>query len=414
MYYRLTFVLIGLLVSARTACPAPPIDPDEGRPRVLWEQADTVVGRIAFVAGVVAETGRAGRVHFLEFDPSTERRFRGVIFEENLPKFGNSLEPQYVGKTVQIRGFVTRYAGKAQIVVRHPSQITILEQLPAPAEPMAVKRAAQDRLTIASFNVLNLFDDVDDPYTFDETTPPKPRRQLERLAQTLRAMDADVVALQEVESEGYLRRFLEVFLPDMGYHHVVALPGNDVRGSGVGLVSRVPVGTVTSHRHIRRPGADGSTQQFRRDLLAVELWPENAAPLEVWVLHLKSNYDGREHAESIRVDEARLVRALLDQRFRQSPDARLIVCGDFNDTWESPTLRTIVGEGATALAMPLDELPTERRITYNKDPYRSMIDFLFLSPALRDRYITGTLQVLDGSVESAGSDHNPLMLAIRP
>ncbi len=411
---RWIVVLTGLLASAGGVRSAPPIDPDEGRPRVLWNQAESAVGRIAFVAGVVTETGRAGRVHFLEFDPSTERRFRGVVFEENLADFPGSLESLYVGKTVQIRGFVTRYAGKPQIVVRHPTQIAVLDKLPPPVEPVAVKRAAQDRLTIASFNVLNLFDDVDDPYTFDETTPPKPRHQLERLAQTIRALDADVVALQEVESEGYLRRFLEVFLSDMGYQYVVAVPGNDTRGSGVGLVSRVPVGTVISHRHIRRPGADGSTQQFRRDLLAVELWPEDAAPLEVWVLHLKSNYDGREHAESIRMGEARLVRALLDQRFRQSPDARLIVCGDFNDTWDSATLRTIVGEGATALAMPLDELPTERRITYNKDPYRSMIDFLLLTPALRDQYIPGTLRILDGSVEASGSDHNPLVLSIRP
>ena len=89
------------------------------------------------------------------------------------------------------------------------------------------------------------------------------------------------------------------------------------------------------------------------------------------------------------------------------------MCGDFNDEWDSPTLKTIVGSGSTGLQSFADELPADQRITYNKEPYRSMIDFILCTPGMAQRYVKGSFAIRAGTVESSGSDHNPVLARFR-
>lgn len=392
---------------------AAPIGADEGVPRVHWEHADRVVGRLARVSGRVVSVGHAGRVHFLNFEAQRPARFTGVIFEDYLERFGKPLEMLYEGKVVEIRGYVSTYAGRPQVYIASPEQIRVLESLPEEVlPPRARPLERREAFTLGTYNVLNLFDAVDDPYAADETTPAKPRAQLERLAARIRALDADVLALQEVESRGYLRRFLDVFLPEMGYE-VVHFEGNSLRGIDVCLVSRLPVGRVTSYRHVRFPDAGGRVRRFQRDLLCVTIEPPGGRPFEVWVVHLKSNFDGREYAEPIRVGEARRIRALLDERLKADPAACIAVCGDFNDVWESEAVQTIVGSGPLGMRCFFDAVPEGERITYNREPHRSMIDFILCSPGMAERYVKGSYRIVPGTVEESGSDHNPVVARFR-
>lgn len=387
----------------------PPIGPDEGLPRLSWQDAHRALGRTALVSGRIVSVGHTDRVHFLDFHSSDRAAFKLVIFTEALPRFDTPLE-DYKNKLVEVRGAVTSYAGNPQIVVGRPSQIRIVESLPEPFWPQTSEIDVGDKLTIASFNVRNLFDDVDDPYRNDEATPAKPRLELERLAAIIRDIDADIIALQEVESRGYLQRFLEVFLRDMGYRHVVHQEGNDTRGIDVCLLSRIPVGPVTTYRHLRFDDAAGREQEFQRDLLRVKLIPRDAAPFEVWVVHLKSNYGGREAAEPIRLAEAKMIRKLADQELEQAPSAKFVICGDFNDTLESPTLQTIVGhQSGKMLKCFCDELNPQQQITYNQEPFRSMIDFLLCSPGMAESHVRGSYRIRVGELEETGSDHNPVM-----
>jgi endonuclease/exonuclease/phosphatase family metal-dependent hydrolase len=387
----------------------PPIDPNEARPHVDWTQADKVVGKVAFVSGRIVSVGSSGRVNFLNFEQDRPARFTGIVFQTYVGNFPDSLKNLYEGKYVRIRGMVTTYAGKPQIQITSPDQIEVLAE-PVPVKPLAEPRRhpVGSEITLATFNILNLFDDVDDPYRNDESTRTKPRSELEDVAKTIRKLDADVLALEEVENRGYLRRFVEVFLSDMGYEHVVHYEGNDVRGIDACLLSRVPVGPVTSYRHVRFKDEADRTMSFRRDVVAVELHPPHGEPFEVWVVHLKSNSGGREHAEPVRMGEAKELRRMLDERLGEDPKARIVVCGDFNDTWDSEALKTIVGTGSKAMRCAVDELPEEKRITYNREPYRSMIDFILMSPAMGEEYVKGSYRIHHGSVETLGSDHNPV------
>lgn len=392
----------------------PPIGADEGRPHVLWQDAESCVGRVAFVYGTIAAVGHTENVHFLNFDAERRDVFKAVVFSRSLDSFPGTLDELYSGKTVRIRGHVSRYRGSPEIQVTAAEQIEVLEQVPAlpgsAVESAAPKSAGKGVLRVATYNVENLFDDIDDPYANDDGAEPKPRADLEQVAAVIRTLQADVLALQEVESRGYLERFVEVFLPDQGYRHIVHYEGNDTRGIDVALVSKEPIGKVVSHRHLTFAGPNERPQKFSRDVLAVEIHPIASKPFEVWVLHLKSNSDGRKYAEPVRLAEAIQLRKLLDERLTRDPHARIVVCGDCNDTPDSATISTLVGVGETALQTAWQQIPESHRVSYHREPYRSLIDFVFWSRPFIEHYAPISYRLAATDADQSGSDHFPVIV----
>jgi endonuclease/exonuclease/phosphatase family metal-dependent hydrolase len=391
-----------------------PIGPREGLPVVSWEQAGDVMGREAVIFGRIVDVGDNGRIHFLNFSKDDPAAFKLVVFEHALNKFSQPLRDVYLNRLVEVHGHVSRYAGNPQIVVGSPQQIRVVAKLPPTVLPKVPQYRLGEELTLASYNVLNLFDGVDDPYRADESTPAKPRGELQQVAAVLRRINADVIALQEVENRGYLQRFLDVFLPDLGYRHVALVEGNDPRGIDVCLVSRIPLGRVVSHRHLRFQDDQGNWHAFNRDLLRVEVLPPNGVPFEVWVVHLKSK-GGGENSDPIRLAEARQVGKLLDARLQEDPSVALVVCGDFNDTYDSASLEAILrdDQNAPRLMSLFETIPESGRITYNLEPYREMIDFIFCTPAMAEQYVPGSYAIHAGTLEETGSDHNPVVCRFR-
>lgn len=404
-------VLIAACGAFAVARAESPIKPEEGRPHVSQEKASDVVGRVAYVSGPVVDVEQKGRVTLLRF--SQDEGFRGVVYQDSLSNFKQPLKEAYNGKLVCIHGFVSTFREFPQIVITDPSQIEILDAMPEEKFTTPPARAPSDTVRVATYNVLNLFDDVDDIYHQDEGTAAKPREQMEALGKMLRDLDADVIAMEEVENRGYLQRFLEVFAPEMGYTNVVHFEGNDLRGIDVCLISRLPVGPVTSYRHVSFPGVSGEQRTFERDLLCATIEPPGGDSFEVWVVHLKSNYGGRDVAEPIRLAEAQAVRGILDDRLKADPKARIIVCGDFNDVWDSASTKAVIGDGPMAMKCFASEIPEAERISYNREPYRTMIDFILCSPAMAKRYVAGTYRIHGGALASEASDHNPVTASFR-
>ncbi len=396
-----------MLTAAPALADAPPIAPEEGLPVINWQDAGKYINQHVVLQGKIEATGRAKSITFLNFDD--QRSFTAIIRKDNYANFPSPPDTMYRGKWVRIRGRITTFKGKPQIEIARPDQVTVLDGPADTTSRPAVRRPSQDGIvTVATYNILNLFDAHDDPYHDDEGTPPKPREQLEAVAATIRAIDADVLALQEVENRGYLQQFVRAMLGDMGYEHIVLFEGNDGRGIDCAVLSRLPVGPVTSYRHVRFSDDEGRPMRFFRDLIRVRIEPENALSFEVFVVHLKSKRGGSA-SDVARVAEARAVRRILDELLSADPAGRFVICGDFNDTWESASLRTICGEGPTALRSFADQL-SSGTATYNKAPYRSMIDFMLCSPAMAQHYVDKSIQVLAGGISKSGSDHNPLLV----
>ena len=413
--FSLVIVSLGCLTLNSPVLAESPIAADEGLVELDWMQAREAIGKEARISGKIINVGRAGKINFLNFDTQRPPAFVGVIYQDALDNFPKPLKDTYLNQLVRIRGRVTTYRDKPQIVITNPDQIEILEALPESLLSDKPKRLlkTEGQITVATYNVLNLFDDKDDPYHADEGTSAKPREQLERLAKSIIDLDADVIAMEEVENRGYLQRFVDVFLAELGYEHVVLYEGNDLRGIDVCVLSRLPVGPVRSYRHLRFTDADGNTRTFNRDVIAVTIEPPGAEPLEIWPLHLKSNSGGREFAEPIRLAEANQIRKLLDDQLTKNADARILVVGDFNDVWQSETLQTIVGGGPNALWSVASDLSGDMPDTYNKGEHHSMIDFILCSPAMAKLYVPDSCHVVPGSIETTGSDHNPVTASFR-
>ena len=150
-----------------------------------------------------------------------------------------------------------------------------------------------ETLTVATWNLKNLLDDHDDPHCLDERNTPKPQKSIKKIARVLRRIDADVIAVQEIENEPVLRAMIDRHLPDMGYRHVVVEPTNSRYGIHLGVVSRVPIVSITSHRKCRLPVEpnDDVPPFFARDLLRVSLQATKTRRLELFVVHFKARRD---------------------------------------------------------------------------------------------------------------------------
>jgi len=302
--------------------------------------------------------------------------------------------------------------------------VALLALLPTAAAQgqSAGARAAEhtaDGLTIATYNAKNFFDVFDDPYTEDETTRVKPREQIERMAAALRAIDADVVAFQEVENAEALRAMARELLPGMGYEHIHTSEGNDGRGISVGVMSRLPVRRATTHRFrdLTLPGED-RTWRFARDLLEVRLAVTPKRAMHLYVVHFKSKRDssGDPESRNWRLAEASAARRIINQRAEHYPDAWCAMVGDLNDTPDSATLDALLNpDGATPLPLTdaHEHLPDSERITYLSKPYRSTIDYILLGPSLTDRLDRRKTRVISAPKLVAGSDHAPLVAHVR-
>lgn len=274
-----------------------------------------------------------------------------------------------------------------------------------------------DRLVIGSLNAENFVDVFDDPYSKDEVVAVKPREQIERLAKAIRAANADALAIVEVENEGVLKAMVDELLPDMGYRHVIVNPTNSEYGTNLGLLSRLPVISVTSHRwrELRLPGEERSWR-FARDVLRVRLAATPQRSLDVFIAHFRSRRDagGDPNGQKWRLAEAVAARQIIGNVLAAEPDAWVALLGDLNDTPDTPSMAQLTsphGGGAPLLIDAHAALPANQRITYLKVPYRSTIDYVLTSPALGRRLIAGSARVVSERSTLGGTDHAPVVAA---
>ena len=269
--------------------------------------------------------------------------------------------------------------------------------LAAQDAPMPASTTLTQPLRIASYNLKNALDLFDDPWTLDEVTPPKPRAEWEQIAAVLRHVNADIVALQEVENEPLLKAARDELFADLGYTHLVACPTNDRRGIRVAVLSRFPITSITSHcqRSFTHPDEPDAAHQFARDFPHVRI-DMNGTPLHLFPAHFKSNYTSRDedpHAIRQRTAAAMEARTIVQNLLMDDPDALVAVCGDFNsdcakqknDTRPWPATQVMLSEtDGIRLTDCHAHLDRKARITIpakGKYPPR-VFDYILVSPAL--------------------------------
>jgi len=147
----------------------------------------------------------------------------------------------------------------------------------------------------------------------------------------------------------------------------------------------------------------------------------------LFTAHLKSKRPvGVADQADMRLEEAKVLRRLVDERLAEHPDANILVCGDFNDLYNSPPVKTIVGRGRNELT---DTRPAERNgddqpnpqnpnwfprnVTwthfYGAEDTYSRIDYILLSPGMTREWQKEGTYVLTAPNWGIASDHRPLV-----
>ena len=274
----------------------------------------------------------------------------------------------------------------------------------------------QVSVIIGSYNCENFFDDKDDPYTLDEATLPKSESQLEELAKVMWAANADFLGVVEVESGGALYHFVHKRLKGMGYSSVYVNHRDWGWGINNGAITRLPVYSTTLYR-FNDLTLTGNKRHWRfaRDPVCFDLRPAKGVDVQVFVVHLKSKHRSKDDPKSNhwRLAEATMLRKIVADKLVGNPNALIVMCGDFNATPDSATMRELLRPGnkgqPPVLIDLMANLPADQRITYLKKPYRSTIDYILASPAMAKCYVPGSAKVVVVPNEIEGSDHAPVL-----
>ena len=310
----------------------------------------------------------------------------------------------------------------------------------APSGTAWPTRGASAGLSVATYNLENLFDAVDDPGKDDAPSTPTAAQYAVDLAKRARSIASglgspDVLVVEEVENLGVLQDLAaQPELVPAGYRAVL-VEGPDSRGIDVGVLYRGDRVTLRSAEarqgctDVRPPsqslaactlpgGGTGSIL-FARPPLVVKL--EDAAGRRLTVVgnHFLAQSEDA-HSAAVRAAQADGVRALVAELRAQEPDAGVIVAGDLNDFEDSDTLLRMTSGGA--LVDPLRGR-ADRPYTHAYRGLCQTLDYLLLTGDVASRVRElGPVHVnVDFAAVPAGaaadatprvSDHDPVLVVL--
>lgn len=187
-------------------------------------------------------------------------------------------------------------------------------------------------LTVATYNVCNLFDTLNDPGIHDPVpTPDVYRSKTAALARVIGELAPDIIALCEVENAVVLRDLLSTAPLDTIPYHFIHYDSPDNRGIDVALLYRADRMTSLNSEPVRV-----SDSYPTRDILRAEFSLSGTGrELTVYAVHLPSRRGGYGRATRMR---EMIAARLGDMATREAPGAGMVVLGDLND---NPTSRLV-------------------------------------------------------------------------
>ena len=323
------------------------------------------------------------------------------------------------------------------------------------------------KITVGTFNLNNLFSrynfranisKLKNPsvegtviYTFDNDEgyklrkfrgrliKPKAYAETVKIADTIKAMNVDVLAVQEVEDIGILKYFNQHHLGTSRFEYVTLIEGNDARLIDVGVLSRYPVGGVTSWQHAWYVDENNNKEKkiFSRDLLQLDIYNQTRSKklFTVFNTHLKSNFvpynspdpdSASDYNNLRRSKQAMTIGRIIESETR--PNSNYVLMGDMNDTPDSEFLKGFNDNSELNLVSALTDLQEIGSMNYTKYPpadqfwthrfnagpgdYQyDLYDQIWVSPSLSDN-LEGSWVARRKKVGGDGSDHDPVWIEL--
>ncbi len=213
--------------------------------------------------------------------------------------------------------------------------------------------------TFVQLNCENLFDCKDDSVTNDNEYLPEgsrkwtPRRYWQKqhnLARVIASCAGDstdgslphFVALCEVENDSVLYDLTRLsMLRRAGYEYFVT-ESLDTRGIDVALLYQPRVFTPITSRPLRVQMPEG--ERPTRDILYVSGTAQTDT-LHIFVVHSPSRYGGVRKSNGRRMAVAEVLCSVIDSIRSVTPEANIIISGDFNDEEHAKALKRICRHG---------------------------------------------------------------------
>lgn len=212
---------------------------------------------------------------------------------------------------------------------------------------------AQQRLIVVELNTENLFDTEHDSAKADQEFLPESDRhwtrgrywrKLNRIGQEIISCGEetsgwnipDIVGLCEVENDTVLRDLTKRSLLRTARYEYVMTDSPDDRGVDVALLYSPFSFRLISNNSFRVPKIKG--MRNTRDILYVSGEIISGDTMHVFVVHAPSRFGGERFSRPFRKVVASVLCDHIDSVFRRSPDASIIVMGDFNDYDDSEAL----------------------------------------------------------------------------
>jgi endonuclease/exonuclease/phosphatase family metal-dependent hydrolase len=248
-----------------------------------------------------------------------------------------------------------------------------------------------------------------------------------KVRESIRALKPDVLALQEMGSLSALLELRDSLngegLAFPYWEHVAGFDTN----IHVAILSRFPF-------IARRPHTNEnfllSGRRFRvsRGFAEVDVQVSTNYSFTLIAAHLKSKRaTARADETEMRLEEAKQLREIVDERLVGSPTANLVVLGDFNDNKDSQSTKAIIGRGKLKLvdtrpaernsdhAVGADSSTDSRDVTwthyYAKEDAYNRIDYILLSPGMAHEWVQSKSYVLTLPGWGTASDHRPIVAA---
>ena len=302
---------------------------------------------------------------------------------------------------------------------RNRRSVFVVTMLCALAQVFTASCSAET-FRVATYNVANYLDQVTESRRQVKSAEAKAK-----VRESIRAMKPDVIALEEMGSLSALMELRDSLKKDgLDYPQWEHINGWDTN-IHVAVLSKFPI-------IARRPHTNDnfllSGRRFRvsRGFAEVDLKVNDHYTFTLLAAHLKSRRPVPEGDEAeIRLEEAKLLREKIDADFAANPKANLIVLGDFNDTKDSRSTKTIIGKGKLKL---VDTRPAERNgdnlpnsnptwepmnVTwthyYGKEDTYGRIDYIMLSPGMAREWVTNETYIPSIPNWGLGSDHRPIV-----
>ena len=264
---------------------------------------------------------------------------------------------------------------------------------------MVAQSKKQVRLTVAFYNLENLFDTIDGenndadflPDGKNQWTPDKYKQKLHNMAYAISQIGSkrgpDILGVCEIENRGVLEDLLkEPELADAGYE-IVHFDSPDKRGIDCALLYRPRYYQLSDARpHPVR--LKGEEYIKTRDVLEVNglLLGE---PVTFLVAHWPSRVGGEQVSLKRRLQAAEVMRSVTDSLLAADPKNKVILMGDFNDDPTSPSVveglrskGTTEGLTSTELYNPMAPLYTSGRGTLAYRDVWNLFDNILVTPNL--------------------------------